>query len=619
MKKVLLVQKGVTELFQDIDAIQQDQQGNATIIPCTYDEFSLDISLKKQTIFFRHKPLDIDGIYFKSFSDHYFLTCTLALYCERNHIPFINSSNTSRLSNGKLFQALAFVYANMRIPHTIFFHREKIGSPYTRTYIENNLSYPMIVKSVSGAKGQDNYLVKSWAEVEDIMHTSAPKTQYIFQEHIPNDSDYRLLTLNYEVKAAYRRIRHDDSSHLNNVSQGADVKAVDIDSIPELAQLASTASRVMQKEICGVDIMLSTETGEPYILEANPNPGLSGPEALEQTVSFLQNISEPRVEEIHTAQKEYLYETAKTVEKYYADHSNQLGDEYFHFLTRLYLWTQDKKYLDMLLQTEFAKRYSDAESFRKYLQSILEMPLIPSAMTDPVKKSFYKKYPTVPYVAKILSETRIAHTVFGKDFRSEVYELYPKDQLEELCSTILNHSDALYVFSSQSDTINILFDYSLFMKNDEKAFDRLTLGKKALLSGPKPTYETLTRTAYFITHMIIGDSLYYSRELPCEVLAVYEELLRGVEDLIRKHYFSYKLDVKLEFLVCARILGYSSFLEEIIHSECLESISPNGEYMVDVHNRYQHKHPKGLKKSEHRNILFIMSTLPYPHPSRYKA
>ena len=59
----------------------------------------------------------------------------------------------------------------------------------------------MIVKSIAGAEGRDNYLAHSWSDVEKIMTVSSPDIQYIFQECIPNDSDHRLLTL----KDVYKR------------------------------------------------------------------------------------------------------------------------------------------------------------------------------------------------------------------------------------------------------------------------------------------------------------------------------------------------------------------------------------------------------------------------------
>ena len=154
------------------------------------------------------------------------------------------------------------------------------------------------------------------------------------------------------------------------------------------------------------------------------------------------------------------------------------------------------------------------------------------------------------------------------------------------------------------------------MKGTPKAFDPIALGEKALENAANPTAQTLTSTAYFITHMIIGESQFYSKALTSETIAAYTPLFKKLETLMSKHFFSYKLDVKLEFLVCSRILGYTSFLEDMIYSEALNSFSPYGDFIIDTYNVTAAWQKKDLKTAEHRNILFILSTLPYIHATK---
>jgi hypothetical protein len=56
------------------------------------------------------------------------------------------------------------------------------------------------------------------------------------------------------------------------------------------------------------------------------------------------------------------------------------------------------------------------------------------------------------------------------------------------------------------------------------------------------------------------------------------------------NYVSLKLDIKLEFLVCCRIVGYTSFLGSIIESECVVSTGNEG-FLIDLYNIKRGKTP----------------------------
>ena len=91
-------------------------------------------------------------------------------------------------------------------------------------------------------------------------------------------------------------------------------------------------------------------------------------------------------------------------------------------------------------------------------------------------------------------------------------------------------------------------------------------------------------------------------------------MLDTLEDLIDNNFDKINLDNKLEFLVCARICHYESNLFKRIYEECEKSISPEGIFIIDRHNQNVQKDRSNFTSSEHRNVLFIMSTTEYlPH------
>lgn len=84
-------------------------------------------------------------------------------------------------------------------------------------------------------------------------------------------------------------------------------------------------------------------------------------------------------------------------------------------------------------------------------------------------------------------------------------------------------------------------------------------------------------------------------------------MLKISEEIIKKRYFEINIDNKVEFLVCARILDYKTDLSEIIYSECVNSLSDLGNYLIDRHNTYKDvKSKNSFIQSEHRNVLFLM-------------
>ena len=85
-------------------------------------------------------------------------------------------------------------------------------------------------------------------------------------------------------------------------------------------------------------------------------------------------------------------------------------------------------------------------------------------------------------------------------------------------------------------------------------------------------------------------------------------MIQLVEEIISENYFNINLDLKLEFLVCTRILNYQTKLKEVIRSETENSLSNSGNYLIDVYNSMSFiKNKNDFKSSEHRNILYIMA------------
>lgn len=184
----------------------------------------------------------------------------------------------------KISQLIQANHAGIRIPKSVFVAYTLI--PEYLDFIETHLQYPMIMKRITTDRGEGNYRVTSR---EDLLQTykSAPEDEYIFQECIPNSFDYRFLVLDHKTRIIYKRIRPDDSSHLNNVAAGATTELVPLGSQPELEKLAEQITCILSRTICGVDLMPGHD-GEIYFLEGNHSPGVKSFNAMDVLLDFIE-------------------------------------------------------------------------------------------------------------------------------------------------------------------------------------------------------------------------------------------------------------------------------------------------------------------------------------------
>src|SRR5690606_7158125 len=97
--------------------------------------------------------------------------------------------------------------------------------------------------------------------------------EFIAQRFIPNSFDYRIVVAGDKVLIGYKRIRQQGGErHVNNVARGARPELVGEEELPsEVAKLAIAAAQSIGRELSGVDVLCSDETGSYVVLEANFN------------------------------------------------------------------------------------------------------------------------------------------------------------------------------------------------------------------------------------------------------------------------------------------------------------------------------------------------------------
>lgn len=215
-----------------------------------------------------------DLVYVKNWKAHQGTASALAVYLEARGVQFICSELRFFRAMDKISEAFLLSVNNVPYADTLFTVH---GSDIVAIARERAADFPLplIMKAVDGSAGTDNYLVRSYEAMESIIAQNS-HLQFMVQNYIPNDSDDRIIMLGYQPKLAFRRRRLDDTTHLNNTSQGGSAEMVTLDTYGhEVIEHAVRAAQLVHREIAGVDVIFNTDTGQHVILEVNASPQLA--------------------------------------------------------------------------------------------------------------------------------------------------------------------------------------------------------------------------------------------------------------------------------------------------------------------------------------------------------
>lgn len=464
------------------------------------------------------------------------------------------------------------------------------------------LKFPFIQKPAKGSKGEGVELISNDSDIDSkIIETKGN----VYQNFIKNSGDYRVFVLGGKVLGVIKRTAK-DGGFLNNISKGGSASEItDPAILTELHHIGTTVASAMDLTLCGVDVIYDEESKKYFFLEVNTVPQWkgfqteTGIDVSKEIISFCKELS------LRSAK-----DTRELVLDSYNGNLHCLWDKKFHFLSRMFLWTKDPIYKEGL-ETLRGKYIGENEEETK---SILKNLFARTQKSNGRMKfkeermKYFEKYPDLRRFLDLLFRTNFARYLYDLDVRSHVADLVSSEKLLKLKSELENDSDALKTLSTHA--INYLYLLREYLGESgcklpiEKLYE---IGQ----SYNKETYgeNFTTLQMYFYTHCIIGASAFYSHPIPEEELPVYRKMLTYIDNLICGDMENVSLDNKFEFLVCAKLCGYESSAEKSIMTEASKSLSPDGNFIIDVLN--SHAAPgarNSFSGSEHRNVLYLMSS-----------
>lgn len=251
------------------------QQGYRFNLECsTLDELWIEVNENKLSITdsVSGKNLkDFDFVHFNWWgrAKRYALAC--ATYLKRQNVPFLTENIANFEAESKIGEMALMADCGIPLPKTFISSNSQLANVF-RT--EPPIEFPLIMKSADACGGRDNYLLQDYNEMVEVLGVNQ-QIDFLVQEYIPNDCDYRCLVVGGEIKLVIRRYRSDDATtHVNNTSSGGTGEVVPVESIDQSFQkiVLDAAIALGREQFSGVDLIINKNTGEPYILEVNQNP-----------------------------------------------------------------------------------------------------------------------------------------------------------------------------------------------------------------------------------------------------------------------------------------------------------------------------------------------------------
>ncbi len=221
------------------------------------------------------------------------VAAAIAQYLVNRNADFIDQAVSSSPDPDKLYQYIEMTDHGISVPPAIFMLPHLMSESYEKLVAD--LGLPFILKDVRGSRGEFNYLINTHAEFSRALRQSEDlKKLLIAQQFIPNNCDYRLITLGGQVSLVIKRTRKNDSTHLNNVSQGGKAELVELSSLPaSLINQAVMSAKLFQLQIAGVDLMQDKVSKLWYCLEVNKAPHIySGAFVNEKAAAFANYLNQ---------------------------------------------------------------------------------------------------------------------------------------------------------------------------------------------------------------------------------------------------------------------------------------------------------------------------------------
>lgn len=279
-KRLLLLSQAITESVTDFVKGVEGYSTNLHITHTTYDDLVFAFDKNKTRITLRSTGEDIavfDIVHLKT-SVERDVTAAVARYMAAHGRQVIDGKAIEHFpESSKLYQYILLSDANISIPKSIFVMPKVYTEEGTYELLVKQLGLPFVLKDIRSSRGNNNEVIRDESAYKKMVTAAHEEKVYLVaQTFIPNNGDYRLLAMGQKIVLAIWRHRKDDTTHLNNTSQGGFAELHELSELPAKILLDSLkALKALGRDIGGVDMVRDTETGKWYCFEVNDGPQIA--------------------------------------------------------------------------------------------------------------------------------------------------------------------------------------------------------------------------------------------------------------------------------------------------------------------------------------------------------
>jgi len=192
-------------------------------------------------------------------------------HLERLGVILINGSDAIDNVKDKIYTQQVLGESNLPVPKTLL-----VKHPINVEFVESNIGYPSIIKTLSGSFGAGVFLCENRNQLQQLLkmaEITKPSYNIIIQEFIKEShgKDLRVLVVNGKVVGCMMRQSTDDDFRAN-ITRGGEGIPYQIDE--QIEWLGGESARLLNLDIAGVDLLF--DKNGYRICEVNSSPGFEG-------------------------------------------------------------------------------------------------------------------------------------------------------------------------------------------------------------------------------------------------------------------------------------------------------------------------------------------------------
>jgi hypothetical protein len=291
------------------------------------------------------------------------------------------------------------------------------------------------------------------------------------------------------------------------------------------------------------------------------------------------------------------YSPASIAQRFWESKNELPIYNWFHFATRLAFVLNDTK-----AKKELADFYrSELENVTKAEQwnTVNEVLKNPSNPTETKRVELLKSYPTLRSSARYCFATLFSKKIWDIDFTPFTIDSIALEDVKSVQAKLLEDRKAILILSTYALNFLILTNHFQKTFNEEELIKNLY---KILDDAWELPEMTLQKRIYFITHMIINDSLFYTRSIPHSHKQIHSLYTAKLELEIKNDIKKVSFDCLSEFVAANHLLDLHSKIDNDIFSLIVNATHSEKPFIVEPQNPSM-----TITQAEHLNALFILA------------